>query len=122
MRGLNRTLRQRFAHGAGKAGVVFWAILAIVGFAGCNDDAINQVSLNAPAIAPLSIPELLEPAFDEEGVAQYDLKIGKSRHDYRQTALTDTYSYNGLPVLGPTLRLKTGTPAQRRDSQRWATS
>ena len=108
MRGLNRTLRQRFAHGAGTVGVVFGAILAIVGFAGCNDDAINQVALDAPAVAPLSILELLEPTFDEEGVAHYDLKIGKSRHGYRQTALTDTYSYNGLPVLGPTLRLKTG--------------
>ena len=92
-----------------KAGVVFWIVLAIAGFAGCSD-AVNQVALDTPAVAPLSIPELLEPRFDGEGVAHYDLKIGKSRHDYRQTAPTDTYSYNGMSVLGPTLRLRTGDP------------
>ena len=64
--------------------------------------------MDTPAVAPLPIPHLLEPAFDAEGVAYYDLKIGKSRHDYGQTALTDTYSYNGMSVLGPTLRLRTG--------------
>ena len=90
-----------------KVGVVFWIVLAIAAFAGCSD-AVNQVSLDTPAAAPLSIPELLEPTFDRENVAYYDLKIGKSRHDYRQAALTDTYSYNGMSVLGPTLRLRTG--------------
>ena len=90
-----------------KVGGVFWVVLAIAVFAGCSD-AVNQVSLDTPAAAPLSIPELLEPTFDREGVAYYDLKIGKSRHDYRQAALTDTYSYNGMSVLGPTLRLRTG--------------
>ena len=83
--------------------------MAIVGLVGCGG-AVNQVALDAPAVAPLSIPELLEPTFDGEGVAHYDLKIGKSRHDYRQAALTDTYSYNGMSVLGPTLRLRTGDP------------
>ena len=128
MFGLNRSLPIRFAHGVRtlawspvacqsftgirrrpltKVGVFFWIVLAIVGFAGCNG-AVNQVALDAPTVAPLSIPELLEPAFDEEGVAHYGLKIGKSRHDYRQTAPTDTYSYNGMSVLGPTLRLRTG--------------
>ena len=90
-----------------KVAVVFWIVLAIAGFAGCSD-AVNQVSLDTSAAAPLSIPELLEPTFDRENVAYYDLKIGKSRHDYRQTALTDTYSYNGMSVLGPTLLLRTG--------------
>ncbi len=90
-----------------KVAVVFWIVLAIAGFAGCSD-AVNQVSLDTSAAAPLSIPELLEPTFDRENVAYYDLKIGKSRHDYRQAALTDTYSYNGMSVLGPTLLLRTG--------------
>ncbi len=90
-----------------KVGVVFWIVLAIAAFAGCSD-AVNQVSWDTPAAAPLSIPELLEPTFDREDIAYYDLKIGKSRHDYRQAALTDTYSYNGMSVLGPTLRLRTG--------------
>ena len=74
--------------------------------AGCG--AVDQVALDTPAAAPLPIPELLDPTFDGEGVAHYDLKIGKSRHDYQQAALTDTYSYNGMSVLGPTLHLRTG--------------
>ena len=81
-------------------------IVMVASLAACG--TVNQVALDTPAVAPLSIPELLEPTFDEEGVAYYDLKVGKSRHDYRQTALTDTYSYNGMSVLGPTLRLRTG--------------
>ena len=64
--------------------------------------------MDTPSVAPLSIPDLLEPTLDGEGVAHYDLKIGKSRHDYQQTVLTDTYSYNGMSVLGPTLRIRTG--------------
>ena len=78
----------------------------MVFLAACNAD--NQVALDTPSAAPLLVPELLDPTFDGEGVAHYALRIGKSRHDYRQTALTDTYSYNGLSVLGPTLRLRTG--------------
>ena len=54
-----------------------------------------------PAVAPLPIPHLLEPVLDAEGVAYYDLKIGKSRHDYGQTALTDTYSYTACPCSVP---------------------
>ncbi|MYJ77959.1 MAG: hypothetical protein F4047_07385, partial [Caldilineaceae bacterium SB0670_bin_27] len=87
------------------AGVFFWAFLAIASLAACDTD--NEEALDTSAPAPLSIPELLEPTFDAAGVAHYDLKIGESRHDYRQTALTDTYSYNGMSVLGPTLRLRT---------------
>ena len=127
---LNRPLRQRFAHsGTGalrhpmgscapdksltgirlrllaKVGVVFWVVSAIVLLAGCG--TVNQVALDTPAVAPLLIPELLEPTYDGEGVAHYDLRVGKSRHDYRQTALTDTYAYNGMSVLGPTFRLRT---------------
>ena len=128
MFGLNRPSPRRFARGvrtvdrrraSGKSftgihrpilarvGVVFWIVASVAYLAGCGA-TVNQVALDTPAVAPLPIPELLEPAFDTEGVAHYDLKIGKSRHAYRQTALTDTYSYNDLPVLGPTLRLRTG--------------
>lgn len=87
-------------------GVVALLASSIVLLTGCNP--ADQQALNAPADAPLRIPELLEPNYDEEGVARYELALGKSRHNYRQAALTDTYSYNGLSVLGPTLRLKTG--------------
>ena len=89
-----------------RAGVVVWIVLAITSLAGCG--TVNQVALEIPAAAPLSIPELLDPTFDGAGVAHYDLTVGKSRHDYRQAGLTDTYSYNGMSVLGPTLRLRTG--------------
>ena len=93
------------------AGLFFQAVLAIVLLAACDTDnevTFNEVALDTPAVARLSIPALLEPAFDGAGVAHYDLKIAESRHDYRHTALTDTYSYNGMSVLGPTLRLRTG--------------
>ena len=89
-----------------RAGVVLWLVSAVAFLAGCA--SVNRVALDAPAVAPLPIPELLEPTFDGNGVAHYDLTLGKSRHDYRQTAPTDTYAYNGMSVLGPTLRLRTG--------------
>ena len=92
-----------------KAGVVCWLVLSAALLSGCGAEGqITQIALDTPAVAPLAIPDLLEPAFDGEGVAHYALKIGPSRHDYRQAALTDTYSYNNLSVLGPTLRLRTG--------------
>ena len=127
MFGLNGSLRRGFVHGARtvdrwhvacesfhdirsrvpvRVGVFFWVVSAVAFLAGCG--AVDQVALDTPAAAPLPIPELLDPTFDREGVAHYDLKIGKSRHDYQQAALTDTYSYNGMSVLGPTLRLRTG--------------
>ena len=90
-----------------RVAVVLWIVSAVAYLTGC-DATVNQVALDTPAVAPLPIPALLEPAFDPQGVAHYDLKIGQSRHDYGQTAMTDTYSYNDLPVLGPTLRLRTG--------------
>ena len=120
--GLNSPLKRQFklwavmvdrwrVAGAGRrvlAGIGIVGVIAVAAsLAGCGE-AANTVAVVSPPFAPLSIPELLEPTFDEEGVARYDLKIGKSRHDYRQTALTDTYSYNGRSVLGPTLRLRTG--------------
>ncbi len=85
---------------------VLWTAFAAIALAGCS--MVDQVASGTPAVAPLPIPELLEPTFDENGIAHYDLKIGKSSHDYGQTALTGTYSYNGMSVLGPTLRLRTG--------------
>ena len=74
--------------------------------AGCGD-AVERVSLDTPATTPLSIPPLLEP-IKERGVAHYNLTVGRARHDYQRAGLTDTYSYNGMSVLGPTLRLHTG--------------
>ncbi len=82
-------------------------ILAAFAFLAACGDAVEQVSVDTPATAPLSIPPLLEPA-TENGVSQYELTIGTSQHDYKQAGMTDTYSYNGMSVLGPTLRLRTG--------------
>ena len=87
--------------------VAFGALVMAAFPVGCGAE-VETVPAETPAVAPLSIPELLEPTLDGDGVAHYDLNIGKSRHDYRQTALTDTYSYNGMSVLGPTIRLRTG--------------
>ena len=75
--------------------------------AGCGDDAVAQVPVDTPAVSPLSIPPLLEPTV-ANGVSRYGLTIGASQHDYQQAGMTDTYSYNGASVLGPTLRLRTG--------------
>ena len=86
--------------------VIVGILVAAALLAGCND-AVEWVSVDTPAMAPLSIPPLLEPTV-ENGVSRYGLTIGKSRHDYKQTGMTDTYSYNGASVLGPTLRLRTG--------------
>ncbi len=86
--------------------LVVVASLASCGFA--DEQTPAGTPVEAPAVTPLPIPDLLNPSHDREGIAHYDLRIGQSRHDYRQTALTDTYSYNGMPVLGPTLRLRTG--------------
>ena len=90
-----------------KFGLRFFFLAAVFVLGGCIG-RVDQVPLDEPAVAPLLIPELLEPDYDAEGVAHYDLKIGKSRHDYQQIALTDTYSYNDMPVLDPTLKLRTG--------------
>ena len=81
-------------------------ILAVVFLLGGGDPA-ERVSADTPAMAPLSIPPLLEPTL-ENGVSRYTLTIGRSRHDYKQARITDTYSYNGMSVLGPTLRLRSG--------------
>ena len=102
-----------------RAGVVFWVVSAIAFLAACDavaredpastdrDTWVAKVALDTPAVAPLSIPPLLEPTI-ENGVSNYGLTIGTSRHDYEQARMTDTYSYNGMSVLGPTLRLRTG--------------
>ena len=74
--------------------------------AGCSD-AVEQVSVDTPAVSPLSIPPLLEPTV-ESGISRYELTVGPSQHDYKQAGMTDTYSYNGASVLGPTLRLRSG--------------
>ena len=83
------------------AGILVVAALLV----GCAD--VERVSVDTPAVAPLSIPPLLEPTI-ENGISHYGLTVGASQHEYTQARMTDTYSYNGASVLGPTLRLRTG--------------
>jgi FtsP/CotA-like multicopper oxidase with cupredoxin domain len=61
----------------------------------------------------LMIPELLEPTLTD-GVAQFDLSIGASSHDFGSGAATDTISYNDQSVLGPTLRWASGDDIEVR--------
>ena len=93
------------------AGVIVAILVVVVlvdsGDPAQQDDPVEQVPADTPAIAPLSIPPLLEPTI-ENGVSHYTLTIGRSQHDYRQAGITDTYSYNDMSVLGPTLRLRSG--------------
>lgn len=87
------------------------AIVVVASLAGCgleDEQTPAGTPVEAPAVARLPIPDLLNPTYGREGIAHYDLKTGQSRHDYRQATPTDTYAYNGMPVLGPTLRLRTG--------------
>ena len=89
-----------------RTSVVACVIAAAALLASCGE-SVERVPVDTPAETPLSVPPLLKPTV-ENGVAHYDLKIGTSSHDYQKASLTDTYSYNGMSVLGPTLRLKTG--------------
>lgn len=87
--------------------VVGSVFAAVASLAGCGE-SVERIAVDKPALNQLWIPPLREPTITE-GVARYQLSIGKSRHDYGQATLTDTYSYNGMSLLGPTLRLKTDT-------------
>ena len=89
-----------------RIGVVVGMLVVTALLAGCGA-AVERVSVDTPAVAPLSIPPLLDPTI-ENGVSHYELTIGTSQHDYKQARMTDTYSYNGMSVLGPTLRLRSG--------------
>ncbi|MEM9564254.1 MAG: multicopper oxidase domain-containing protein [Actinomycetota bacterium] len=61
---------------------------------------------DTPATARLLIPELLEPTMID-GVANYDLTIDESTHDFGNGIQADTLAYNGSSILGPTLRWNT---------------
>ncbi len=98
--------RRRRSRALFRTSVAAGVIVAATLLAGCAE-SVERVAVDTPAETPLSIPPLLEPRV-EDGLAHYDLRIGTSRHDYQTATLTDTYSYNGMSVLGPTLRLKTG--------------
>ena len=68
---------------------------------------VNAADTAAPGVNQLMIPELLEPT-TIDGVARFDLSIGKSSHDFGSGVLTETIAYNDQPILGPTLRWRSG--------------
>ena len=91
-----------------RVGLVVGILVVAALLGGCSNDVDDQrVSFDTSPVTPLSIPPLLEPTI-ENGVSHYALTIGAAQHDYKQAGLTDTYSYNAMSVLGPTLRLRSG--------------
>ena len=104
----SRAPRYHHSRAMSRICVVVSILVVAALIAGCGGaGAVVQTPVETPGVAPLPIPPLLEPAI-EDGVSQYGLTIGPSQHDYGQAGMTDTYSYNGMSVLGPTLRLRTG--------------
>ena len=98
--------RRRCSLATARISVVVGILVLVTLLAGCGGDA-GLALVDTPPVTPLSIPPLLEPTI-EDGVSHYELTIGASQHDYQQAGMTNTYSYNGMSVLGPTLRLRTG--------------
>ena len=80
---------------------------------GQDDVQVNAAPASEPGVNELMIPELLEPTLTD-GVAQFDLSIGASSHDFGSGAATDTISYNDQSVLGPTLRWASGDDVEVR--------
>ena len=74
---------------------------------GDRRDSANAAPVGTPGLNQLMIPELLDSS-DANGVTTYDMSIGPSTHDFGFASPTDTISYNGQSILGPTLRWATG--------------
>jgi FtsP/CotA-like multicopper oxidase with cupredoxin domain len=79
------------------------------GFA-ADDVVASEVDPATPATNELMIPPLLEPA--EGPVARFDLSLGQSDHDFGSGTLTETVSYNGQSILGPTLLWRSGSEVE----------
>jgi len=75
------------------------------------DDPAERVNADVPAASPLYVPPLLT-ADRSEGAARFDLSIGRSTHQFVGGVDTDTISYNGLGLLGPTLEVWAGERVQ----------
>jgi len=88
------------------------AVVSVVVFLALQfDDPAQQVDADVPAATPLYVPPLLT-ADRSEGEARFDLSIGRSTHQFVDGVDTDTISYNGLDLLGPTLEVRTGESVQ----------
>ncbi|MEM8922667.1 MAG: multicopper oxidase domain-containing protein [Actinomycetota bacterium] len=74
---------------------------------GGGNGGAKAAPVTAPGVNELLIPELLEPTY-VDGVATYDMSIGRSGHDFGTGVVAETMAYNGQSILGPTLRWNTG--------------
>ncbi len=76
------------------------------GFQG-DDVVATEVDPGTAAVNELMIPPLLEAS--EGAVSRFDLALGESSHDFGLNTLTETVSYNGQSILGPTLLWQSGS-------------
>jgi bilirubin oxidase len=75
-----------------------------------QDDVVaTQIDPAGAAANQLLIPPLLEPT---PGDGRFELSIGSSSHDFGSGVATETVSYNGQSILGPTLRWQSGANVQ----------
>ena len=84
-------------------GIAAFTVVRLTGFR----DPAQRIDTSAPATAPLMIPPLLTGQ-DEGDISRFDLSIASSSHEFFDGVETDTISYNGQGVLGPTLEVWSG--------------
>ncbi|MEM9653424.1 MAG: multicopper oxidase domain-containing protein [Actinomycetota bacterium] len=92
------------------ARLIAWCLFAagsMLAVAACGgDDRLTEIPAGV-ATNELFIPPLLEP--ERTGpIANYDLELRRSQHDYGTGTTVDTYGYNGQAIFGPTLKWTTG--------------
>ncbi|MGI9613831.1 MAG: multicopper oxidase family protein, partial [Acidimicrobiales bacterium] len=75
------------------------------------DDPARRVAPATAAVRPLFVPPLLS-GDRVDGVTRFELSIGRSTHQFFEGVNTETISYNGLGLLGPTLEVRTGETVQ----------
>lgn len=91
---------------------VVGAVGAVVAFMALDfDDPAQRFDADVSASTPLYVPPLLQGE-RSEGSARFDLSIGRSTHQFVDGVDTDTISYNGLGLLGPTVEVWTGETVQ----------
>ncbi len=89
---------------ASLVGVLASALLLL----SCGGD---DAAVAAKFAQPLAIPPVLAPV-NGAGVDRYDLTPSASSRDFLPGTKTETYGYNGMGYLGPTIRLTRGQAAR----------
>lgn len=75
------------------------------------DDPAARIDLSTPATSELLVPPLQQASY-VDGVAQFELSIGPSEHEFMTGTSTNTIAYNDMAILGPTLEVRTGETVQ----------